>query len=244
MGFTDKITEISLPKSKGSRILVLAFATILSLYGIYSVFSSIRENRVNRIAEKFIQDNQYIGNSFIYDYEIRHNATKPSVISISIAGEPLSQESINNLHSKLAEAGLAPEQLAINQNNTSLAGKTPDNEFLEGIFKQNEQEILKREQLIAGMQSQLKAFKQKELPTMQIAKEISAQYPQMLSLTLARGEMVDAMLIGTENPNQLSEKVIAIIKFSEPISDAETGRLQKWLAIRLDVPSIRIIVEQ
>ncbi len=199
MGFTDKIKEMLLPKFKENRILVLALATILSLYGTYSVFASIKE---------------------------------------------ISQENISNLHSELAETGVAPEQLEINQANTYLSGKTPDNEILEGIFKQNEQEILKREQLIAGMQSQLKAIKQKELPTMQIAKEIAAQYPQLLSLILARGDMVDAMLIGTGNENTLSEQAVAIMKFSEPISEDDKERLQKWLAIRLDVPSIKIIVEQ
>ena len=238
MGLMDKIKE---PPYK---YIILALATALTLYGIYSTAATIKENRFNRLAENFIQENRYIGNSYIYNYETRHTAFKPSVMAIYVAGENLSQENISELHNKLAAIGLEPQQLEIDRAGTYLPDKTSDKEMLKGIFEQNEHEIQKREQLISSMQEQLKAYKKREFPTLQIAREIAAQYPQLLSLTLARGETADALLLGTDNANILSEKAIAIMKFSEPISASETSRLEKWLAIRLDVPELKIIVEQ
>ncbi len=230
-------------KQKKVNRIITAFTVILILPSIYSAFMVIKENNFNQMAKNFIRDNRNIGNSYIYNYDIHHTAHKPSKISISIAGETLSQESINDLHYKLGKLGILPEQLVINQSGTYLPDKRSDKEMLKGIFEQNEQEIQKREQLISDMEAQLKSFRDKKFPSLQIAKEIVAQYPQMLSLTLARGELVDALLLGDKKMENPKEEIIAIIKLSDPLTPEETDKLQKWLAIRLGVPEIKIIAE-
>ena len=116
--------------------------------------------------------------------------------------------------------------------------------MLKGIFEQNELEIQKREALIAQMEAELKALHSKKFPSRQIAREIAAQYPQLLALTLARGEHVD-MLLNTGNDKDIpSETVMAIIKLSEPLTAKDMEKLGKWMEIRLDVPRIKVIVEQ
>ena len=231
-------------KQKKVNRSITAFTIILILPSIYSAFMVIKENNFNQIAKRFIEENRNIGNSYIYDYKIKHITHKPSTITISIAGESLSQESISNLHQKLADHGISSQQLFINQSGTYLPDKGGDKEVIQGIFEQNEQEILKREKLISQMEKQLKAFNDKKFPSSQIAKEIVAQYPQLLSLTLARGEYVDVLLFNTEHEKNIPEQVIAIIKLSSPIEDEDLQKLQKWLQIRLEVPQIKIIVEQ
>lgn len=231
-------------KQKKVNRSITAFTIILILPSIYSAFMVIKENNFNQIAKRFIEENRNIGNSYIYDYKIKHITHKPSTITISIAGESLSQESISNLHQKLADHGISSQQLFINQSGTYLPDKGGDKEVIQGIFEQNEQEILKREKLISQMEKQLKAFNDKKFPSSQIAKEIVAQYPQLLALTLARGEYVDVLLFNTEHKKNIPEQVIAIIKLSSPIEDEDLQKLQKWLQIRLEVPQIKIIVEQ
>jgi len=223
---------------------ITAFTIVLILPSIYSAFMVIKENNFNQIAKRFVENNRNIGNSYIYDYKTKHITHKPSTITISIAGESLSQENISELHRELANHGISSQQLFINQSGTYLPDKRSEKEVIQGIFEQNEQEILKREKLIAQMEEQLKAFNDKKFPSTQVAKEIIAQYPQLLSLTLARGEYVDALLMGTEQEKNIQEQVIAIIKLSSPIEEGDIQKLQKWLQIRLNVPQIKIIVEQ
>ncbi len=153
------------------------------------------------------------------------------------------QRSIEELQEQLALLNTSQEELATNWSDI-IPDKSQDNGVLQGILEQNENEIQRREQLIAKMTAQLKAINDKKFPTMQIAKEIAAQYPQMLSLTLARGELADVLLFNEEKAKNPREEIIAIIKMSEPVSPEETEKLQKWLAIRLNVPSIKIIAEQ
>ena len=230
-------------KQKKVNRSITAFTIILILPSIYSAFMVIKENNFNQTAKHFIEENRNIGNSYIYNYKIKHNAHKPSQITISIAGEALSEEDIATLHNRLEQHGMQKEQLTINQSGTFVPDKRSEQEILKGIFEQNEQEIQRRETLIAQMESQLKDLNSKKFPTGQVASELAAQFPQLLSVTLARGETVDIILAESKN-EAVKEEVIAILKLSAPISEEEKEKLQKWLSIRLEVPQVNIIIEE
>lgn len=230
-------------KQKKVNRSITAFTIILILPSIYSAFMVVKENNFNQTAKHFIEENRNIGNSYIYNYKIKHNAHKPSQIAISIAGEALSEEDIATLHNRLEQHGMQEGQLIINQSGTFVPDKRSEQEILKGIFEQNEQEIQRRETLIAQMESQLKAFNSKKFPTGKVARELVAQYPQLLSITLARGEMVDILLMESKGES-VTEEVVAVIRLSSPITDEEKEKMGKWLAIRLEVPNVKIIVEQ
>lgn len=223
---------------------ITLFTLILILPSIYSAITVIKENKFNQVAKKFISDNKNLNNSYIYDYQITHRTRKPSTITISIAGETLTQKEINQLHESLARNQISKEQLLINQKSTFIPKNISDQEVVQSIFERNEQEVLKRENLIRQMEEELKKFKNKEFPSMQVAREIATQYPQVQSITLARGEKVN-LPAGTNKQNvQSQEETIAIIKFRNVLSPEEFSKLKQWLAIRLEIPDIRIIDEK
>lgn len=222
-------------KQKKVHKTITVFTIILILPSIYSAVIVVKENKFNQNAKAFIRENKNLDNSYIYDYKISHKARKPSTITISIAGEPLTQNTINRLHERLLSYSISKDQLIINQNSTFMSGTSPDKAVVSEIFKKSEKEINKREELISEMEKELEAFRKKEFPSKQIAQEIAAQHPYLVSLTLARGEHIKAH---SDNPE---EEIIAIIKFSKDISNDEVNRLKQWLAIRLDVPNIKII---
>ena len=142
---------------------------------------------------------------------------------------------------KVESLGLTSQQLEINQSSTYITQQSSDKEVIKGIFEQNELEIQKREKLIAQMEEQLKSYNSKKFPSKQIAKEILAQFPNMTSLTLARGEHVESASLNYEGNLELAEKVLAIIKTTEPISKEEILKLEHWLEVRLEVSEVEII---
>ena len=143
---------------------------------------------------------------------------------------------------KVESLGLTQEQLEINQSSTYISQQSSDKEVIKGIFEQNEQEIQKRERLIAQMEEQLKEYNSKKFPSRQIAKEILAQYPHMTSLTLARGDYIESAALNAGTASEPAEKVLAIIKARESVSEEEISKLEHWLAIRLEVSEVEIIV--
>ena len=228
-------------KQKKVHRIITIFTVILVIPSIYSAFIVIKENNFNQLAKTFVQQNKTLGNSYIYDYTTRHTAHKPSVMTISIAGEALSEKDKEQLYSKLVHFGITPEQLEINQASTFVTDNTADKEMIKTIFEQNEQEIQKREKLIAQMEAQLKEFNSKKFPSLQITKELLAQYPHISSLTLARGEHIETSGITASSEIAPAERVYAIIKSSVPISGNDIVKLENWLAIRLNVSKVEII---
>ncbi len=229
-------------KQRKVHRIITIFTIILIIPSIYSAFMVIKENNFNQIAKSFVQQNKNIGNSYIYDYTTRHSGHKPSVIAISIAGEALSERDIEQLHQKLVHFGITPQQLEINQAGTFVTDNSADKEMIKTIFEQNEQEILKREKLISQMEAQLKEFNSKKFPSVQIARELLAQYPQVTSLTLARGEKVETVQISATGETTPHEHIMAIIKSSTPLDESEIAKLERWLQIRLVVEKVEIIL--
>lgn len=221
-------------KQKKVHRMVTIFTIILIIPSIYSAVTVIRENNFNQVAKRFITENKTIGNSYIYDYHITHRARK-SQITVSIAGEALSQNDINKLHEQLQNYGIKQDQLVINQGSTFIPESINEKDVVKSIFEQNEQEIRKREQLITEMENELKAYRQKEFPCTQITKELIVQYPQVSSLTLARG---------TKVANSVAkEQTFAIIEFSAEVTPEEISKLKQWLSLRIETPDLKIIQE-
>lgn len=230
-------------KRKKVHHAITAFIIILIIPSIYSAIIVIQETRFNQVAKSFVAENKYLENSYINDYKAIHRAHKPSIISISIAGEKLSQADISKLNRSMSEHGLSPEQLEIQHNviftnnNSGAAGK----QVVESLLQQNEREVQRREAEIKKLEQELKQFHNKEFPYKQIAKELLAQYPTLVSMTLARGENINATEEITFAPKQ--ERVIAVLSFAGKIDENQLKRLKEWLAIRLDVKEIDIIVQ-
>lgn len=221
-------------KQKKVNRIITIFTVILIIPSIYSAVTVIKENKFNQAANKFINHNKTIGNSYIYDYDITHRAGK-SVLSVSIAGESLSQGDINRLHEHLHEYGIKREQLKINQSSTFTPESINENDFVKSIFEKSEQEVRKREELISDMEKELKSYRTQDLPAARIAKELETQYPQIASLTLAKGKRASGTAV--------SEQIIAIIEFQQPLTKEEAAKIEQWLLVRLDIPQLKVIYE-
>ena len=227
--FSDEI------KQKKVRRIITIFTIILILPSIYSAITVIQENKFNLAANRFVAHNKTIGNSYIYDHKITHRARK-STLTISIAGEALSQGDINTLHEQLHHYGIDKNQVVINQNSTFVPESINEHDFVKGIFEQNEQEIRKREKLISEMEQELKEYRLKELPTSKIAKELTTQYPNIKSLSLASGSKVE----GTTS----SSVTIAILGTDNNVQQADVEKIAQWLTVRLEVSNVKVFVEK
>ncbi len=223
-------------KQKKVNRMITTFTIILIIPSIFSAIMVIKENNFNQTAKSFINDNKTLDKSYIYDYKIEHRH-KPATIEIAIAGEALSDNEIEKIYESADQHGIMRNQLIIKQNAAMIQDRNNPSELFEGIFKRNDMEIMKREQVIAQMEKELKSYKNKELPFKQMAKEISAQYPNIQSITIARGENV--------NPSTLTgeEEIIVLIKYKGTIPEKDLMRLKEWLSVRLDFENLRIVRE-
>ena len=86
---------------------------------------------------------------------------------------------------------------------------------------------------IRVLRQQLDAYEALVLPTEQISNELRAQWSSIDRITLARADSTVLLVI--------SEKQAASHK-KETLTHEDLARMEQWLAIRLNVPSVQVII--
>lgn len=221
-------------KQKRVNRTITIFTLLLIIPSIYSAVVVIKENNFNQTARQFIETNKTLSKSYIYDHSINHHV-KPPTIELSIAGEALSDGETEMLYRSAESYGIKREQVTIKQNVASFKNEITEKAVVQSIFERNDMEIKQREQLIAQMENDIKALKTKELPYKQIAREIIAQYPGMVSFSIARGAEINPATFDS------TEQIILIVKFKNEIDESELNKLREWLSIRLDFSNLIIV---
>jgi uncharacterized hydrophobic protein (TIGR00271 family) len=220
-------------KERRVRRSISLFALIIIIPSIYSGFVVIRENNFNQSVKRFLSENKNLENGYIYDHKIDHSK-KPSTLELSVAGERLSDTKKEIIFQNLEKYGISRGQVFINEN-TVYDDKSTDETVLKSIFERSDKEVAQKEDIIKNLSSRLDSIKSLEIPYEQITKEIMAQHPGVVSLTLARGSEI---LI---SPYAAKNQIVAVIKWSKPLNDNELKKLQEWLSVRLNTPNITIV---
>lgn len=219
-------------KQRRVRRAITFFALIMVIPSIYTAFLVIKENSFNQTAKKFVAEHKTMGSSYIYDYSINHTK-KPSTLILSVAGDPLSQFQKDTLMNSLEKKGILKNQLIIKESKRN--DLLDEKGFVKSIFERSDLEINKREELIRNMEQELRQLRSKEIPYKQIASEIIAQHPGIVSFSIARGAQIDIEKLDSK------EQVIALIKWQKPLSGIEIIRLERWLSIRLQENNLMLV---
>ena len=220
-------------KERRVRRSISLFALVIIIPSIYSGFVVIRENNFNQSVKRFLSENKNLENGYIYDHKIDHSK-KTSTLELSVAGERLSDTKKEIIFQNLEKYGISRGQVFINEN-TVYDDKSTDETVLKSIFERSDKEVAQKEDIIKNLSSRLDSIKSLEIPYEQITKEIMAQHPGVVSLTLARGSEI---LI---SPYAAKNQIVAVIKWSKPLNDNELKKLQEWLSVRLNTPNITIV---
>lgn len=207
---------------------------ILIIPSVYSAVSVIRQNQFEQMAKHFVKTNRALSRAYIFDYSISHKES-PSILKLSFAGEPLTEDDKEYLLRSADIIGIPREQIQITQSITTTKDQSGEKRIIESLLDRNEQEIVRREEIIANMEKELDEIKKKELPHTQIAKEILAQHPEIIGFSIARGAAVDVQNFAQK------EQIIIIINTTSEIPPDSIEKLKGWMKIRLDFDNLIIV---
>ncbi len=220
-------------KEKRVRRSVSLFALLIIIPSLYTGFIVIRENNFNQSVKKFITENKNLENGYIYDHKIDHSG-RISLLELSVAGEKLNDARREILFQNLEKYGILRNQVSIKES-AFYDGKNSDETVVKSIFERSDNEIAKRESIITSLESKLDSIRDLEIPYEQITKEILAQHPGIVSLSIARGAEIVTSPFATKN------QIIAVIEWEKPLIDNDLQKLQEWLSVRLNTSNIRIV---
>ena len=134
---------------RGKRITSYILALIL-IPSLIAAFQMVRENNFARRVNHFVANHTLIEGSYIYDYKIGPKRT----VTISVAGEPLSDEAWVAFWNDARESGLKKEQVILRQNTRSM---TKDQILLmiHDLHGETDQTFKEKDQRIDALSRQL-----------------------------------------------------------------------------------------
>ena len=211
--------------SYGLLILVVLVPSFFTAYSI------VRENRFTTEARRFVKENQAIGGTYIYDYST-DMSVKPYTLTLRLAGEALSTEARAQLYANAEKHGISHAQILFADDATIEVRRLNEREIMRDWLASTEAQLRQRDDSIRSLRQQLDAYEALVLPSAQISAELRAQWSSIDRITLARADSTVLLVI--------SEKQAANHK-KETLTHEDLARMEQWLAIRLNVPSVQVI---
>lgn len=212
-------------KSQISYGLLILVVLIPSFFSAYSI---VRENRFANAARHFVKENKAIGGTYIYDYST-DVTVKPYVLTLRLAGERLTQDHRAQLYAEAEQHGIFPMQIRIQEDATIEVRRLNETEIMRDWLASTESQLQKKDDSIRVLNTQLEAYRALELPSRQIADEMQAQWPTIDQVLLARSDSTVLVVLSHTDPkNSLQSK--------------ELERMEKWLRVRLNTPSVQVMI--
>ena len=222
-----------------TRYYILSYGLVLMLMftSIVTGYQVIRENNFTKIANRFVKKNHTIGKTYIYDSQVNVDK-KPYIVELRLAGEALSQDTREMLMRDAESYGIMRSQIVIYEDATVQIDRFNETEIVKNLISTNASNIQVRDDSIKVLNAQIAAYKQQELPAVQLAAELQVQLPTIIRVTLAKGTALEHNVITTE------QQVVIVVHCSEMPTDEEKTRVYEWLKVRLQVNALEIIFDE
>ena len=217
-----------------SKNWYIAILIVIIVPSILTAINVVKENNFKIHATQIVQTNKNMGRSFIYDHKVNYSR-KEQVIEIFVAGEMLSDEMKERLYTHAEQYGITRGQIIIHEDATMVRENLSEAEILKGIYEHTDQQIKALNDSIAILNAKLDVYKNKEIPTYTIAKELFAQHPEITNISLTRGSAVDSDSLF------VTERIMVFIDCDQTIDNEMRDRIERWLKVRLDNDNVVVV---
>jgi len=243
-----KVSFVNPEREKKVRLYITLFALLTILPSVYAAWEVVQETVFKSRAQQFIAQNFAFPDTQIIKTELdfQHQG---SLIRLTLIGEPLPPAEQKQLLARLPQYQLFNTELVLTQpkqGSADLAREFSElNQSLRvgiieelyeknaQLLQQKEQELSKKNEQIKNLEQELLKLKADAFPVGQIAAELEIEFPGIESLGIEKMKRLRA--------NQLEEVAIALVKWGRLPGLAEKERLQKYLRVRLQQPTLEVL---
>ena len=221
-----------------TRYYILSYGLVILLMGTSLVtgYQVIRENNFTKSANRFVKKNHTIGKTYIYDSQVNID-NRPYIVELRLAGEALNTDTREMLMRDAESYGIMRSQIVIHEDATVQIDRFNETEIVKNLITTNTSNIQVRDDSIRVLNAQIAAYKQQELPAVQLAAELQIQLPTITRVALAKGTALEQNVVTSE------QQVVVVVHCSEMPSDEEQARVYEWLKVRLQVQDLEIIFD-
>ena len=215
---------------------VAVILVILIVPSVLSAVQMISDNNFARNAQRLVDQNKNLGKSYIYDFKTNID-NKPHTVDLYLAGEKLDAARRERICQQAEEYGITRGQLTFHEDATFQNELMTESEIIQGIIDGHNRQVDQLKGQIDSLTLAIEFFQAQKLPAELITREIAAQYAGVQEVTLTRGEIVGA------DGGQARPAVVAIIRCSQALKEAERSRIEQWLQVRLGIEDVNVIIK-
>jgi len=234
--FVDKARE----RKVRNYIALVAILTLLP--SIYIAYEVVQKSVFVRNSNLFIRQYLEFPNTRIISSNFEYLPRDSSIIDITLLGEPLDDTVLDYIKAKMKTVGLSKVKLVVHQG----MGIGYEKGLIENLNKSLKSDILeqvfyKRESEIDSLKSQLDQLEDEYGPYLSltneagdVSKEISVQYPGILSFALTysiRNQLTSS---------RTDTAVIALIEIDRQ-TFKNRSQFEQWIRVRTKKPDIEFI---
>ena len=221
------------------RRIIIIFSIIVLTPSIFMAINVVRETSFQSSTNRYlneIEKSSIFTNTQIINSQ-KNYSRKHSTLTISLIGDELDKKEIALLQEKMADFGIKNTDLIIKQTE-SVVNANMQTEILEKMLDQKNQQIAYKDSSIMRLKNTLLMVNADSTLSRHIAKEISAQYPFITNFSINNAIYT--------NPHNMKSDTIptALLTWEHAPNSTTLRQLETWIRIRLDLDTLKIIVNQ
>ena len=220
-------------RRRRARRAIWAIMLIIVVPSIFSAIGIVRETNFERNVETLVEKNKTIGRSYIFNYEIQKVGRHDHAVQLYLAGEVLPDAEKESIYLDAEELGLKRNQITFHEDAAVRAGI--DGELMKNFYEDNARRLKELDATVKGLETELDAYKAKELPAKVIAMEIAAQYDDIQTVAVSRSEAVNP------STGSLKEGIIILLTVKQPLKQEDIDKMTVWIRVRLEDEDVTIL---
>ncbi len=228
-------------RQKQVRAWITFFVIITILPSTYLAYRTVQRSVFERNAMAFVSQEfgfpktRVINKQFTFD-------SKTPVIEVSLFGEKVSEDVLENVKSKLSNYKLDKTHLVVfqgydeNSNEIALTS-TLRSGIVEELYKQNEQVMRSKDDRIRFLEDEVLQLKGKQFQNQEIGSEIKILYPDLEAFTLNR-----TLYLKLDSMKQ-DTTYLALAAFKKVPPKKDILKLEEWLRARVKSDKVMVVVK-
>lgn len=218
----DKLAE------RRAKRIITSLIIFTMLPSLYFAWDLVIQDRFEKNAQIFIERECQFPNAYIIERSID---PKNKEISLTLVGEPVSEEAIEVLRSRLSFYLNPRTTLNVRQGFAILKEKSEDSRLSQLSLT-----LLQKEKELEDLREELAQLQEDKEVGLQIYRELAVYFPELKEVFLAPSMRV------YRQDGESDTRTIAVLSFNVPISAEKKEQVRKWLRTRFNEPNLTLLV--
>lgn len=218
------------------RNYIVALVLITVVPSVYLAYDMVTDIAFKSRAQSFIANELTFDNTLITQQKISPGSKE---IEITFVGDEIGKEQLATIEKHLKNYRLGNVKLLVHQSgDKKIDVASLKTSLLSDLYSASLKTSEEKELRIQALEDQLAQLKAEQPDSQSIARELHIQYPNLLSVGLAKTPVWDA------DGKTSRDSLIAYLVSARPISSADQKKIVAWLSVRTKMAHVRLIISQ